>query len=175
MIAAFDPDQSRIFSDSLHNLFQQAAAGEGVPGAADEQHRSFQCVQVFVAELIGLSGRMKRIAEKHQAIDAGRIAGNVRRNSSTHRFSADDQPGWFVPGNDTLDHSAVPRLKFRLWIRHGPFRVHVVEIEPDRQKTAVREFGMEMSHERREHSLPGAMSKDNRGGAGRGLGFENVE
>src|SRR6516165_2189428 len=98
---------------------------------------------MLIAKLIGFTWRMKRVTQEHEAIDAWLITGNVRRNSSTHRFSAYDHVGRFVPRNDTLDNSPISRLKFGLGIRHSPLHVHVVKIEADRQKTPLCEFRME--------------------------------
>jgi len=175
VITAFHPHESRILSDSAHNFLQQVTAGKRIFGATDEQHWNFQPVQMLIAKLIGFTWGMKRVTEEHEAVDARLIPGNVRRNSPTHRFSADDHAGRFVSRNDTLDNPPISRLKFGLGIRHSTLRIHVFEIEADRQKTPPREFRMETGHERREHSLACAMGKDDRRGVRRGLRFENVE
>jgi hypothetical protein len=54
-------------------------------------------------------------------------------------------------------------LKLWLRIRHAALRIHVIEIEFNRQKSTVGEFFMKVIQEWRIHTLTGAVRKDDCG------------
>src|SRR5215510_5832191 len=103
---------------------------------------------------------MQWISEKDKRIDSGRITRDVGRHTSTHGLAADNQTCRLIFGQNIFNDRPVTRLEFRLWIRHTTLSIHVFKVELDGKKATVCKFRVEVRHERRMHSLPGAVSKD---------------
>src|SRR5262245_38130609 len=114
---------------------------------------------------------MQRISEKDKRRDSRRIPRDVRRHTPAHGLAANNQTSRLILGQDVFDDRPITRLKLRLRIRRMTLSIHVFEIELDGKKTTLREFGVEVRHERRMHPLPGAVSKDDRRAITPGLRF----
>src|SRR5439155_26801964 len=70
-----------------------------------------------------------------------------------------DVPRFVFFGN-IADNRPVMALKLRLRIGDFLALIHIFKVELDGEKPASGEFGVEVGHERRLHSLPRAVSKD---------------
>jgi hypothetical protein len=73
MIAVVDDDDLVRRREAGTDPLERFQGAEGIAGSLHEEHRRFEGIQVPVAQLVGPSGRMKRIAEEHEPGDG--IAG----------------------------------------------------------------------------------------------------
>src|SRR5688572_7957351 len=106
MIPALHADQGSAFSEAFDDAIQKVAGRERVFSSTDKQHRTIQFIEMLIAELIRLSGRMQRVSQEDQPVHS-RGSRNIRCNPSAHRFASNEEPLRVVSGPNIVNNAAI--------------------------------------------------------------------
>lgn len=164
VLAPEEADRGR----QIHRLDLLAVA-EGVPLALDDQGGAAQPGERLEAELVGLPGRVERIAETDDPDDApveGGIAGEHRRDAPAHGLAADQHRPVVLDerfrqrGGVFADEPLRGGRRPLLSAAAAPG--HVGEFEADDVEPGGRGVADEALHERRVHRGARAVGEDQR-------------
>ena len=112
---------------------QLGRCAERVELPLGNQHRHCDVTEVRRSELVGLSGRMERIAEREHTIQRVALCGKVRRDAAAHRLAAREQRARLANGSSgDIDHTAEGAFQNRGLIGRASTSFHVRKVErPD--------------------------------------------
>jgi hypothetical protein len=160
VIAALDHIQRWGGRQRRQQRLEFGRSAEAVAAALNNQHRAANIGEMRVATFGRPSRRMERIAEQHETSKRQRRVGggNVRGDTSPHRFAADEQcvTGAGQASTNLGRHRRVARIQHGTPIRDATFLFGVREIKRDGVDAARGECLREADHE--WTALPGTGS-----------------
>src|SRR3990172_1642379 len=150
-------------SEVANQRLQEIELGEGVRGAAHEEHRHADVRKVVLPQLIALARWVKRVGEEEDSVARVAFGDEVGSHAAAHRPSSEKEPrrrklalhpvGDGPPASDELRLSIGALLAF--------FRVE--EVEAHGGDARGGESFLKALEGRRVHVAPGAVG-DDRGG-----------
>lgn len=129
MVGRLEKRESRARSQARHRGLQQIQPGKDIAGALKEQHGGADSSQVCVAQFLLLTGGVKRVGEKGEAITAKSMGGRLRSHAPAHRPASDHDRARSKVGSGEFDDSTHSLLEKISLVRETPAGFLVGEIE----------------------------------------------